>query len=197
MKLLIHAAEEDATCLIDGHPFVIPPNESFEVPVIVGTDHNNNGPFEYTIPENLVAELIVKHCWHFGMVEIPVIRTKGKLGTKYEYDAEQALLQARDALIKAEEQILANYVKVAQERMGQGLPAAPPNGRALMIIEKRKIDLKKQYNITPAGYGTVARAAANQDEMDTLRQQNADLNEKFNRLMRQLGEPKSDKKEKI
>lgn len=195
MILVIHAGDKPAEFHADGLTISIPPNQVFEVPAIRGTDHNNNGPIEYLTPPEIVRDLMIARLWSYGLVEVPVIRSSGKFGVKYEFDEEAGIGMAKDLLIKAEEQIVANYVKVCQDRMSQNLPSFPPNGRAREVIEKRRIDLKKEYNIVPIGYGTVAAAAAQGEEMAALRAEveasrirNKEMEDKFNRLMAQLGD---------
>lgn len=190
MRLVIHAAEEMAECEIQANVFRIPPNRAFKVNSIFDMDHNNNGPIEVAIPEEVVCQKLLDRCWFYGLTEVAVVEIPGEFGPTYTYDVPAALVTAKERLLIAEDQILGNYVKTAQERMSQQLPASPPNGRAKYVIEKRKIDLKKEFNITPVGYGQVAKAASHQDEIDELKRQNADLLARFNRLMESM-EPES------
>lgn len=191
MKLVIHAADEDATCEIQGHVFRIPPRKAFRIGAMFDMDHNNNGPVEAPIPEETVCQRLVERCWYFGLVEVPVLESEGQLGPEYRYDIPAALEVAKERLIVAEEQILGNYVKVSQDRMSQQLPAMPPNGRAKYIIEKRGIDLKKSFNITPVGYDTVRAASSHDDEIAELRRRNEELRKQFEQVMAAL--PKKSK----
>lgn len=191
--LLIHASPENAEVCIDGRGYIIPPNKAWRVPEIVCTDHNNNGPYEYRTPSETLAKEIINKCWMYGVVEVPVFEKENEFGIQYEYDNKAAHELAKQALIKAEEQIVMNYVVIQRERMSNNLPAMPPTGRVKYVVDKRKIDLKRDYNIDPIGYGAVAKAAAASEGMETIQRQldeqkklNTDLTERFNKLMAQL-----------
>lgn len=182
MRLLIHTYHKPAECVIDSRPYSIPPNKVFKVVPLHGSDAGSGGG-EYTIPEEYLAQKIIEQTWHYGMVDVPVIETEGDFGVTFNYDAKAGIAQSREALIRAEEQMLGNYVKQCQERMSQQLPAFPPTGRVDDIIKTRGIDLKAAYNIVPIGYGQVAAAADRQAEMDELKRQNAELQEQFKAFM--------------
>lgn len=195
MCLVIHAAETPAECVIDGRGYIIPPNEIFEVPSITCTDHNNNGPYEYTTPADQVMQTMLRLCWAWGLVEVPVEKKQGKYGVQYGFDEAKAHESAKRALIEAEDQIITDYVAVQRARMSANLPALAPSGRAALVIEKRRIDLDKEFNIKPIGYNTVAKAAAANEEMAAMHKrqadleaENADMKKKLNQLLKSLGE---------
>ena len=171
MIFLLHVDSEAATALVDGRLFVIPPNELFEVPEIRGTDCNNNGPMEYVITDKQVAQKLIAHCWYHGVVEVPMTRTKGGVTS----DIETARKVARQALETAEDTILTQYVEAQQERViRENKPAIPPSAPLIKIIEKRGINLKKEFNIDPPGYN-VAQHRDRDAEMDVLRKQVEEL----------------------
>lgn len=195
MCLVIHASDGPAEACIDGRGFVIPPNQIFEVPSITCTDHNNNGPIEYTTPANHVMKALLQQCWRWGLVEVPVIKEQGRFGVKYSFDETAAHELAKQALIAAEDRMVTEYVSVQKARMVANLPALPPNGTVATVIENRKIDLDREFNIKPIGYGTVAKAAAANEEMEAMRKRqeelestNKDLQKKLNQLLKSLGE---------
>ena len=101
MIFVFHAADETAFVRIDGRLFMIPPNELFDVPEIRGTDMNNNGPFEYIMPERLVAEKLVEHCWTYGLVIVEM--KKGPKG--FTTDIEDAKVRAEFKLNEAQDTI--------------------------------------------------------------------------------------------
>lgn len=151
MIFLYHVDNENAETVIDGRLFVIPPNDLFEVPEIRGTDTNNNGPQEYIIPDKMVAQKILEHCWYHGVVQVPMIRTKGGVTS----DVKAAEREARESLERAHDMMLTRYVQDQQERVTrENKPALAPGGRLTKIIERRGIDLKKEFNIDPPGWRT-------------------------------------------
>lgn len=190
MIFLLHVDEEPAKASIDGRLFVIPPNELFEVPEIRGTDCNNNGPVEYVITDKLVAQKLVQHCWYHGMVEVPMIRTKGGVTS----DVDAAKKAARVALELAQDKMLTSYVQEQQERVTrENKPALAPSVPLIKIIERRGINLKRDFNIDPPGW-VVENKRDRDAELDTLRQQNEALAQKMNDLLAKLGEGEPAKK---
>src|SRR6266478_5949752 len=113
MIFVLHVDDEPAQAMIDGRLLIIPPNELFEVPEIRGMDCNNNGPVEYLIPDKLVAQKLIQHCWFHGLVEVPMVRTRG--GVTSDIDAARA--SARTALETAQDSMLTKYVQDQQERV--------------------------------------------------------------------------------
>jgi len=171
MIFLYHVDDENAEAVIDGRLFVIPPNDLFEVPEIRGTDTNNNGPQEYIIPDRIVAQKLLEHCWYHGVVQVPMIKTKGGVSS----DIESAKRAAREALNNAHDMMLTRYVQDQQERVTrENKPAIAPGGRLTNIIERRGIDLKKEFNIDPPGWKSDkirdrdAEFAAMQKKIDEL-----------------------------
>src|SRR5204863_3582008 len=187
MKFVYHVDDEPASVLIDGRLLTIPPNELFEVPEIRGTDCNNNGNFEYIIPDHAVLNRLLEHAWYHGLVEVPVIRTPSGVTT----DVEAAKRQARDKLNAAHDRILTRYVSDQQERVTQhGKSAIAPGGRVLQIIEKRGIDLKRDFNIDPPGF--VVEKTANRDaEIASLREENARTQKQLQELLERLNDGKT------
>lgn len=186
MIFLFHVDDEPAVCRIDNKTIAIPPHELFEVPEIRGTDTNNNGPQEYITPAHQVAKLVIAHCWYNGIVEVPILKTK--TGLTADVPAAEAL--AKKALSKAQDLILTKYVQDQQERVTQyNKPAIAPNGRVKTIIEKRGIDLKKEFNIDPPGY-VVEKVQDRDAEMATLRSQNEAMQRQMAQILKQLGEKK-------
>lgn len=196
MCLVIHASDTPAECCIDGRGFSIPPHTVFEVPSITCTDHNNNGAIEYTTPPDQVMQVMLKDCWRWGLVQVPAVKEQSRYGLKYTFDEESAHELAKQQLLKAEEKMVTEYVAVQRARMMANLPALAPGGTVAKVIEQRKIDLEKEFNLKPIGYGTVAKAAAANEEMATLRQENADLKAQFETILKRLGEDPKDKKQK-
>src|SRR2546430_2791888 len=141
MKFVYHVNGESAILMIDGRLLTIPPNEIFEVPEIRGTDCNNNGNFEYIIPDHQVLQRILEHGWYHGLVEVPVIRTKNS----FTADTDAAKRLAGDALQLAEDKILTRYVTDQQERTTkEGKPAIAPGGRR---SEEHTSELQSQSNL--------------------------------------------------
>lgn len=182
MIFLFHVDTEDACCRIDNRTIVIPPNEPFEVPEIRSTDCNNNGPYEYLIPDHKVAEKVMEHCWYNGIVQVPVIKSK----TGVSIDVDKARVEAKTKLSLAEDRILTRYVSDQQERVTQhNKPAIAPNGRVAMIIEKRGIDLKKEFNIDPPGY-VLDKLNDRDAELQELRKQNEATQKQLAELLKQF-----------
>ena len=194
MCLVIHAADVPAEACIDGRGIIIPPNTIFEVPAITCTDHNNNGPYEYTTPADQVMKAVLQQCWSYGLVEVPVVKEQGKYGVQYGFDEAKAHEAAKKALLEAEDQMINDYVTIQRARMMENLAVLPPNARTAQIIDKHHIDLEKQFNLKPIGYNTAAKAAAAGEEMNALRRDNEELRAKFDALLARLGEEPKGKK---
>lgn len=186
MKMLIHTSLSNAECVIDGKGFSIPPNRPFKVPSIKRHD--------YVVPEEYVAEKILAHCWHYGIVDIPCEEVISDTGVEYKYDTAAIMSIAREKLIAAEEQILANYVEISQSRMSQQLPALPPSKTVDAVIRRRGIDIAKEYNIKPVGYGVVAQAASTANELIEARAESAELRQRLERLEAAITNQKNGKK---
>lgn len=183
MKFVYHVNNEPAVMLIDGHLITVNPREVTEVKEIVGMDCNNNGPVEYRIPDHKVLGLMLEHAWYHGLVEVPVIRK----GNDFTTDVEGAAERAADALQIAEDKMLTQYVTEQQERVSRhNKSAIAPNGRVLKIINKRGIDIKKEFNIDAPGY-TIDKAADRDKQIQELQAQ-------VEKLMAALGESKPSKK---
>jgi hypothetical protein len=179
MIFLYHCDEETAYIRVDGKLLTIPPNELFEVPELRGMDCNNNGNQEYIIPPKMVAEKAMEDGWFHGIVLVPVTKTK----TGVTADVEPAKIAARTALEAAEDTSLTKYVNDQQERVTMhNKPAMAPGGRILKIIQKRGIDLKKDFNIDPPGF-QVQKGRDRDAEMDAMREQNALLQKQMAEMM--------------
>src|SRR5262249_38764970 len=134
-----------------------------------------NGPIQYTISSYQVMQDLLKQCWRWGLVQIPVEKKQGRYGVKYEFDENTAFGLAKKALIEAEEKMITDYVGVQKARQVAGLAVMPPGGTVATVIERRRIDLDREFNLKPIGYGTVAKAAAASQETEALKQRIADL----------------------
>ncbi len=67
------------------------------------------------------------------------------------------------------------YVNSQQERqVRDNKPAIAPNGRVLTVIQKRGIDLKREFNIDPPGW-KAAQIRDRDAEMDAMRKQIEEL----------------------
>jgi hypothetical protein len=171
MRFVYHVDDETAHITVDGRMISIPPNEIFEVPELRGNHFNNNGPCEYIITEAKVAEELIRQGWYHGIVDVPIRRSKNGM----EADVEAARKLATALLIDSEDKILGQYISDQQERTTvHGKAAIAPIGRVLKIIEARGIDLEKDYNISPPGYG-MAKARNRDAEVEELKHQMAEL----------------------
>jgi hypothetical protein len=171
MRFLYHCDDETAHVTVDGRMISIPPNEIFEVPELRGNHFNNNGPCEYIITEAKVAEELIRQGWYHGIVDVPIKKSKSGM----EADVESARKQAAALLNENQDKILAQYISDQQERTTvHGKAAIAPIGRVLKIIEARGIDLEKDYNISPPGYG-MAKARDRDAEMEELKRQMAEM----------------------
>jgi hypothetical protein len=176
MIFLYHENDKNAEAQVDSSSFSIPPGELWEVPDVHSTDNNR----EYITPAKIVAELILKRCWYHGMIVVPVER----VGNSFNTNMEAAEKQARQALRDSEDHMLTNYVNWQKERMAStpGAVALPPGGTVQKIIEKRGIDLKRDFNIDPPGY-VIEKGHATEDRMKALEQENAEMKEMLKQLL--------------
>jgi len=193
--LVIHAAEKNAEICIEGRGISIPPNEPFEVQAITGTDHMTSD-YQYETSEAAIATEMVSKLWHVGLVEIPVTTEKTRNGITYRFDVSKSLNEARARLIKAEEQLLSNYVTQCRELIAENKPAQPPGARVTAIIQKYGIDLKVKYGIVPIGFDAVAAGAQKNEEMDAMRKQLTEQSAMIDRLMAGLQQQQAVKKDK-
>lgn len=182
---VFHCSDEDASAVIDGRLIVIPPNELYEVEEIRGTDVNNNGKYEYIIPVHKVIERLLQHCWHFGLVVVPMTRTVG--GVTSDLDAAKKM--AFDARIAAEDTMLSKYISDQTERVTiNGKAPIAPSKPIRRILDARGLDLIKDFNLTVPGE-TISKAADRDKEMSEmkLRMDKQDKeNEELRRGMSQL-----------
>lgn len=200
MRLVIHAADQNAEICIEGRGFSIPPGVPFEVSQIQGTDHMTSD-YQYVTDEKAVTEEMVRSLWHMGLVEIPVKEVKGQRSISFEFDVPKALAEAKARLIKSEERMLSDYVAQCRALISDNKAAQPPSPRVDGIIKKLGIDLKAKYGITPIGYDAVAAGYAKNDELDAMKARaekaeraTTDLTARFDKLMAQLeGDPKKAK----
>lgn len=177
MNCLYHCSPETVSVRVDGKLFVLPPNEICEINEVRGTDCNNNGPYEYIIPEKLVAQLIISR--KPFIVEIPMVRTKGGVSS----DLAAAQKQAKAALELYEDSQLAKYIEDQQDRvMKHNKSPMAPSAPILAILEKRGLDLKKDFNLEVPGL-MIGKVRDRDAEIDSLREQ-------VDRLMTALGEKK-------
>ena len=185
MRFVFHMDDKPAECRIDGHSITIPPGELFEVPQFRGMDWNGFRNFEYIIPENDVAEIILRDCRHSGMIDVPVSRDRTSLRTEDDASLrERAAMALRDAELKCVE----SYVVQQQDRKQQNSPALKPEGRVLGIIRKHGIDLRAKYNLEPIGHGDAEVAeskAAQAAELAELRRQMAEMQTRMAAMLAQ------------
>lgn len=150
------------------------------------------------------ADAVISHIGHiYGLVEVNQTKTK----TGIVWDVEEAQERAGAFLIECDKATVNFYVRQQMEdRIAGGKPALPPTGRALDVIKKNQINLKRQFGLHPVGWvdpgedlpntgHTVAggdntellKVIKNQSETISGQQaQIADLNTKFERLMAML-----------
>ena len=184
MIFVLHVDGEPAQAMIDGRLLIIPPNELFEVPEIRGMDCNNNGPVEYLIPDKLVAQKLIQHCWFHGLVEVPMVRTKG--GVTSDIDAARA--SARTALETAQDSMLTKYVQDQQERVTRdNKPAIAPSAPLEKIIRKRGIDLKRDFNIDPPAWN-IGKSRDRDAEFEALKEAHDKMTKQFDELLARLGD---------
>lgn len=168
-----HCAETNASAVIDGHLIVIPPNELFEVEELRGTDVNNNGKYEYVIPVKDVIKHLMHHCWHYGLVVVPMTRTEGGVTSDIKA-AQAAAVVARNA---AEETMLAKYISDQQERVTiQGKSPLAPSVPIVRILESRGLDLDKDFNLKVPGL-SIKKATDRDAEIAELQASNKKLQE--------------------
>lgn len=169
MIFVMHMDEEVATVVVDGRLLTIPPDFAFEVPEIRGNDMNNNGHYEYIIPDHQVAAKVREHGWYHGIVDVPVIRT----GNAITVDTDAARVAAKTALMAAQDAMLTLYITEQQERIKGGKAALPPDGRVATVIERRGIDLRRDFSIDPPGY-TLGKIVNREAEIDDLKKEVAE-----------------------
>lgn len=153
-------------CLIDGRMFSIPPYEPFEVSSIEGTDLEK----PYSIRSAKVGGELIRLCALQGLVEITSERTKAGFG----FDVERAARESTVARDNAEGMMLARYVSGAHEDELAKKPVSPPSLPIQRILDKRHLDLQKDFGVTPVGYKVSEYAAKRETEMDLLRRENAE-----------------------
>lgn len=177
MKCLYHVSDETVVTRVDGHMFIIPPNEVFEVEEVRGNDRNNNGSYEYVITDAQIAKLIISR--KPFIVEVPMHRTKGGVSG----DVDTAKKDAKAALELHEDSMLNKYINDQQERtMRENKPPLAPSAPIVKILEKRGLDLDKDFNLKVPGLA-VGRFRDRDAEIDAL-------NQKIDNLMAALGEKK-------
>lgn len=130
MKLLLHTDDETVFVRVDINSYILPPGE----PVEIENDHH----------ANIILEQKVFH----GIVEVPMTKTRSGIN----YDIESATASAKEALLAADDLVVAQYIRTQlEDRLGAGKPALAPQGRALKIIRRTQTDLA-DYGIMPVGW---------------------------------------------
>lgn len=174
-----HCSKTPASAVIDGHLIVIPPNELTEIDEIRGTDVNNNGKFEYLIPVSKVIERLLHHCWHFGLVVVPMTRTVGGVTS----DLPAAKKAAALALNAAEDTMLSKYIADQQERVTiQGKAPLAPSEPIVRILEARQLDLNKDFNLKVPGL-SIKKANDRDAEIAELQKANEDMKKRMDAML--------------
>lgn len=170
MKLLLHTDDEVVHARIDINSYTLPPGE----PVEIENDHH----------ANLILEQKVFH----GIVEVPTIKSR----TGISYDIDSAIATSKEALLAADDLVVAQYIRTQlEDRLGAGKPALAPQGRALKIIRRTKTDLA-DYGIMPVGWkqseapGRGGRAAVFIDDKRPKSEREKQLEELLAESNRQL-----------
>lgn len=196
-KVLLHVDEDSIVGdVINGKPIRLPANEPVEL-------------------DAFIADAIVNHIGHlYGIVIVNQVRTK----TGVTWDVEEAQDRAENYLKECEKTVVDFYIRQQMEdRIAIGKPALPPTGRALDVIKANRINLRKQYGITPVGWAdpdsneinTFGANTSNDaavaalksvvelqnQQITTQNQQITDLSAKFERLMKTLQGPEDTNQE--
>lgn len=174
MKNLLHVDDETIHDLVEGRLYSFPPNEAVEV------------------EDDFIAGRIEEHLSYRGLTVVQTKRTPQGV----TFDIEGAKKLARERLEEQRTKAVLDYVAVQQEsRISAGKPALPPTGRVLEIINKRGIDLGKEFNLHPAGWESKAAAAGKDDRFRQLEEQNlklasdnATLKENMEKILKRLDE---------
>lgn len=178
MRYLIHVDDEVIHDLVEARLYTFPPNEAVEV------------------EDDFIAGRIEEHLAYRGITVVKQKRTpKGIV-----FDIESAQAEARERLEAARTKAVLDYVTMQQEsRISAGKPALPPTGRVLEIINKRGIDLGKEFNLHPSGWESKAASEGKDDRFRQLEDsnlrlanENAQLKERFETVLRRLEEQAAD-----
>lgn len=135
MKVLYSAEEEVAVISYAGSP-----GERGWLRII-----DRDEPAEF---EAVVADDILQHTAHLGVVEVKVVKTKK--GT--EYDIEQAIEDSKALLVTQDEKRFMTWVQsMVDDYIKRQKPVPPPDESILRVMERRNYDPKK-YGIVPFGW---------------------------------------------
>lgn len=158
MKILIHADNEVVHDLIDGRLYSLEPKKPFKVE----SDH--------------IAGLILAHKHYHGIVEVKATETE----TGIVYATDEAVKLALETLEAKElERVNAWVNSQYDDRIQNNKPPLAPPPAIQAIIDKRGIDLKRDYNLTVP---RLQMGAAVQGDVLTLRNENQALREDLGRL---------------
>jgi len=173
MPHLFHNNKHDVRLLdCEGRTYVIPPNRAWPVPMLEGTDiPGKAGQPAYrtfTISAEKMTKYFLSEGKHFGLVEIEERLTDQ--GT--QFDLETAVRQSTKARYDDQTAMLDQYVQSAHEDELQKLPVRPPGDVIQRILDERGLDLQKDFGITPVGYRVSEYAAARDEKMKNLEDEN-------------------------
>lgn len=177
MKLLYHCNVEQVAMVVEGHLYVLPPDEVSE------------------IENEIHAENILEHKIYLGVVEVAQVRTPKGI----EFDLESAKQRSQQLLDQWDfESVRRWIVDTKEDRVARrleaefSLAAVPPPPRIAEIIQRRG------YDLVPLG---VIPSRGPDLEKETLRQQNASMaetigkqNELLDKLSKRLDDLEAAKK---
>jgi hypothetical protein len=162
MFLLQVGKETISDKLNDLPAFEFPPNEAIEV------------------KDDFIAHKIMEHLRLFGLVEVPLIKSKGGI----LYDVETAKKTATIALRAGRKEMVDRYIKTQREdRIRENKPPLPPSPVVRKIIEEDGIDLAKRgINLAGVGFDIANQPAELVERLNKLEADNALIVEQ-NRLL--------------
>lgn len=174
MNLYQNSGSEVALLDSEGRTHRIPNETPWEVPDINGTDCDGTQAYRpFVIPSNKAADVFIREGKRFGVVAIPQKRTQNGIS----FDVESAKTLSTHVRSEFEKGVIDGYIKGAKEDELAKLPVRPPSPALQALLDKRGLDLKRDFGITPVGYKVGEGAAARDAEMESLRQQLTELRE--------------------
>jgi len=115
------------------------------------------------VQDPFIAGRILEHCKLYGMVEVPVIKSKSGIS----FDIETARKAAREALLVAQKKLIDNYIEEQKGRIAQNYPVLPPSPVVQRIAEEQGIDFK-EYGLTPPGVKIVSKPNERIEELENM-----------------------------
>ena len=174
MPFLYHNNKDEVRMLdCEGRTYVVPPNKPWNVPMLEGTDIPGQAGQpayrSFTIPADKMAKYFLSQYPHYGLVELAERLTDQGI----QFDLAGAAERSAKSRYDDQTMMLDKYVQSAHEDELNKIPVRPPVPVIQEILDARNLDLQKDFGITPVGYKVSEYAAARDEKMKTLEDDNA------------------------